>query len=151
LKFTSNAALHRRHAVDYLGMDEPVAPNLRHRTNAGVLAYVEKLSAHTDVASALIEALQPLGDVQLFCPDPTRCRYVVAASATVIFAFATGMNQLGFRLDALLRTRALLSGAAACPQCGEDWVCFTLFRDDWPAPDLPFWARKAYVFARQTL
>jgi hypothetical protein len=60
------------------------------------------------------------------------------------------MNQVGFRLDPHLKARALETGATAWPECGEDWACFTLFRDDWPTPDLPFWARKAYVFAQET-
>ncbi len=35
------------------------------------------------------------------------------------------------------------------PEGGDQWVSFTLFRDDWPKPDLEFWARKAYVAARE--
>jgi hypothetical protein len=48
-----------------------------------------------------------------------------------------------------MKTRALASGAAPYLGCGDQWVSFTLFRDDWPKVDLEFWARKAYVAARE--
>jgi len=38
-------------------------------------------------------------------------------------------------------------GELPYPECGPEWVAFALFRDDWPKPDLEFWARKAYVAA----
>jgi hypothetical protein len=42
------------------------------------------------------------------------------------------------------------TGGMDYSEAGPDWVSFTLFRDDWPEFDLKFWARKAYVFARET-
>jgi hypothetical protein len=116
--------------------------------NESVLAYLRDLSAHSDVASALTDALAPLGDVQVFSPDFAQYRYVAAASQGVVFAFAVGMALIGFRLDPELLGRALASGAEAASRAGADWAAFTLFRDDWPRPDLQFWARKAYVNAR---
>ena len=67
----------------------------------------------------------------------------------IIFAVAIGMNVVAFRLDERMKTRALASGGAPYPECGDEWVAFTLFRDDWPKIDLEFWARKAYVAARE--
>ena len=116
--------------------------------NESVLAYLRDLSAHSDVASALTDALAPLGDVQIFSPDYGRYRYVAAASQGVVFAFAVGMGLVGFRLDPKQHGRALASGAETASQAGADWAVFTLFRDNWPLPDLRFWARKAYVNAR---
>ena len=66
-----------------------------------------------------------------------------------IFAVALGMNTIGFRLDERMKSRALASGGALFPECGPEWVSFTPFRDDWPRVDLEFWARKAYVAARE--
>ncbi len=60
------------------------------------------------------------------------------------------MNLIAFRLDERLRSRALASGATACPAGGPEWVSFLLFRDHWPEVDLKFWALKAYVHARET-
>ena len=131
-------------------MSQSVPPFLIRPVNARVLAHVEPLSAHSDVADALIESVKPLGDVQLFCPEARQYRYLVASTNNVIFAVALGMRLVGFRLDSVFKSRALESGAAPYPDCGDEWVSFTLFRPDWPKPDLLFWARKAYGFARET-
>lgn len=116
--------------------------------NKQVLAHLEEKSAHSDVANALAAAVQPLGDVQLFCPDYQQYRYVAASTKSVIFGCAMGMNTIAFRLDERMKSRALVTGATAYRECGDDWVSFTLFRDDWPKVDLEFWALKAYVYAR---
>jgi len=126
-------------------MTRAVPAGLDTSINRDVLHHIEGLSAHSDIADALATALKPLGDVQLFCPDPQQYRYVVASTKGVIFALAIGMNTIGFRLDERMKARALASGGMPYPECGENWVSFTLFRDDWPKVDLEFWARKAYV------
>ncbi len=138
------------HARDLTPMKQDLPPALSNTINAQVLKHIGSLSAHSDVADALLDAVRPLGDVQVFCPDPAQCRYLVTSTTNVIFGVAVGMNQVGFRLDAALKARSLKTGATAWPDCGDDWVCFTLFRADWPNPDLPFWSRKAYAFARET-
>jgi hypothetical protein len=117
--------------------------------NRPVLRHIEGLSAHSDIVDALAGALMPLGDVQRFCPDPQAYRYELASTKGVIFAVALGMDTVGFRLDERMKTRALTSGGAPFPECGPEWVAFTLFRDDWPRIDLEFWARKAYMAARE--
>lgn len=117
--------------------------------NRRVLEYLQETSAHSDVAEAMRNAFQSLGDVQFYCPDWQAYRYVVASTQGVVIGFATGMDTIGFRLDDCLRSRALACGAEPWPRCGEGWVSFTLFRDDWPQVDLEFWARKAYVAVRE--
>ncbi len=117
--------------------------------NDSVLAYLDGLSAHSDVAEALARAVVSLGDVQTFCPDAATYRYVAVSSRGVIFAFAVGMAQIGFRLPPELKVRALATGADECSHAGPDWVTITLFRNDWPEPDLKFWARKAHGYARE--
>ena len=117
--------------------------------NRPVLRHIEGLSAHSDVVEALASALKPLGCVQIFCPDWQQYRYVVASTKGIIIALAVGMNTTGFRLDERMKARALASGGVTFPECGPEWVSFTLFRDDWPRIDLEFWARKAYVAARE--
>jgi len=52
-------------------------------------------------------------------------------------------------LDERMKDRALASGGVTFPECGPEWVSFTLFRSDWPKVDIEFWARKAYVAARE--
>ena len=117
--------------------------------NRQVLKHLDSLSAHSDVAGDLSAALKPLGDVQMFCPDWQQYRYVVASTKGVIIALAVGTDTIGFRLDERMKTRALASGGVPYPECGDQWVSFTLFRDDWPKIDVEFWARKAYVAARE--
>ena len=90
-----------------------------------MLTFVNGLSAHSDIADALLKSVEPLGDVQTYCPDPVQFKYVVVSTKGIIFGLAAGMNQVAFRLN-------------------------PLFRDDWPEVDLTFWARKAYVLARES-
>jgi hypothetical protein len=117
--------------------------------NRRVLDHVKELSAHSDVAGALTAAFSSLGDVQIFSPDCRQYRYVIVATKRIVIAFAVGMNTVGFRLDERMKGRALASGAVPHPSCGDQWVSFALFRDDWPKVDLEFWARKSYVAARE--
>jgi len=131
-------------------MSVPVPEALQNSTNTSVLEYIKDCSAHSDVVEALAEAVAPLGDVQTFCPDPSTYRYVLVSTKDVVFGLAAGMKTVAFRLDPLLKDHALQTGATDLPEAGPDWVSFTLFRDDWPEVDLMFWARKAYVFARET-
>src|SRR5882672_4194428 len=130
-------------------MLQDIPRDLETLRNRPVLRHIEGLSAHSDVVEALATALKPLGDVQIFCPDWQQYRYVVASTKGIIIALAVGMNTTGFRLDERMKARALASGGVTFPECGPEWVSFTLFRDDWPRIDLEFWARKAYVAARE--
>jgi hypothetical protein len=115
--------------------------------NLQVLKYISPLSAHSDVVDELKMALSPLGDIQEH--SPKQHAYVAASTNGVIFAVALGMSTIAFRLDRRMQSRALASGAAELPECGVEWVTFELFRDDWPRHDLVFWARKAFVAARE--
>ena len=130
-------------------MAQNVPAELQTSINRQVLDHIESLSAHSDIAEALMEALKPLGDVQIFCPDWQQYRYVVASTKGIIIALAFGMDAIAFRLDERMKARALASGGAPHSECGKEWVSFTLFRGDWPKIDVEFWARKAYVAARE--
>lgn len=146
----TTAALAETPPAGYVRPLPEIPASLANRVNAPVLAYVHDLSAHSDIADVLHDAVRPLGDVQLFCPDPAAYRYVLASTADVVFGFAVGMSTVAFRLDARMKARALVTGAAACPECGDEWaaVVHDLPDSDWPAVDVRFWARMAYVHAR---
>ena len=131
-------------------MEKRLPDTLRNPVNEDVLNYVQGKSAHSDIAEALINAVKKLGDVQHFCPDTAQYKYLVVSSQGVIFGIATGMQAVAFRLDSTFKERALRTGADDARDIGVNWVSFTLFRNDWPAIDLEFWALKAYVFARET-
>ena len=80
-------------------MLQAIPRDLETLRNRQVLDHLEGLSAHSDIVEALTAALQPLGDVQIFCPDSQQYRYVVASTRGIIIALAVGMNTIGFRLD----------------------------------------------------
>ena len=127
---------------------QKLPPLLSRDINRRVLSHVADKHAHPDLAEILRTAVRPLGAVDVFCPDWPTYHYVVASTRHVIFAFAIGTNTIAFRLDPEYYARALTTGASAYPAGGEDWVSFAPFRDNWPRPDFEFWARKAYVYAR---
>ena len=118
--------------------------------NARVLAHVKDLSAHSDIVDVLLDAVQPLGDVQLFCPDAAVYRYVLASTKAVIFGVAVGGSTVAFRLDERMKARAVRTGGESYPDCGDEWVAVVhrLPDADWPAVDVRFWARHAYMYAR---
>src|SRR5437016_1355287 len=124
-------------------MFQPIPPALLNPINEPILSHLASRSAHTGITDALLDSVRPLGDVQVFCPDPAHYRYVAVSSLGVIFGFAAGMSEVVFRLDLRMKERALVTGGIPCPACGDAWIGFTLFRDDWPQVDLRFWARKA--------
>ncbi len=122
-------------------------PDLDTDENRAVLAYLADKSAHSDVAEALNLATRRLGDVAYFCPDPAQYRYVAAYTGSTIFAFATGMSAIAFRLPAGFVSKALASGGSTIDELAG-WAGFELFRSDWPSVDTRFWATQAYVWAR---
>lgn len=132
-------------------MTQDPPPELALPVNDIVLAHLDGKSAHSDIAQVLTDAVKPLGDVQVFCPNWHKYRYVVASTKGVIFGFAIGMNTVAFRLDEKMKSRALLTGGIEYPECGKDWVEVVHHGQDsdWPAVDVRFWARKAYVYARE--
>jgi hypothetical protein len=121
--------------------------------NKQVVSYIKDLSTHSDIADLFREALKPLGDVQVFCPDKDNFRYVCASTNGVIFGFAIGMHIIAFRLDERMRKRALITGGEAYTECGEEWikVVHDIEDVDWPDVDVKFWALKSYVYARESL
>ena len=131
-------------------MDQNVPDNLQNRINEAVLRYNRDASAHSDVTEVLSCATAPLGDVQTFCPNASQYRYVLVSTRQIVFGFAIGMNTISFRLDPTIKARALETSGINLTAIGPEWVSFVLFRDDWPEVDVTFWARKAYVFARET-
>lgn len=134
-------------------MAMPIPAELDIPVNRKVLGYLADKSAHSDIADVLRTAAEPLGDVQLFCPDWQAYRYVVASTGGIVFGVALGMDTVAFRLDPRMRARALATGGDALLECGPEWVAVVhrLPDSDWPAVDVAFWARKAYVHARGSL
>jgi hypothetical protein len=137
-------------AADDIAAIRSPSPELRRPINERVLGYLNGMSAHSDIADVLTAATKPLGDVQVFCPNPSGYGYVLVSTNNVAFGFAAGQHTIAFRLDEKMKTRALATGGLALPECGADWVAVVHRRpdSDWPTVDVRFWALKAYVHAR---
>lgn len=109
-------------------------------------SFFSTLSAHSDVATEFLAALKRLGEYDIR-HAPGEYGAVFAVAKDIVFCGAASMNATYWRLRPKDVQTALSSGAQAVP-IGGDWVVITCFRADWPNPDLPFWALRAYDFAR---
>jgi hypothetical protein len=125
--------------------------DLTNPANRAVYGYIKNLSVDPEVAEPLTTAIKPLGDVQVFIPDPGSCSYCAVSTKGIIFGFAIGRGIIVFRLDEKMKARAVATGGAAFPESGPEWVGFEPFRCDWPKIDFEFWARKAYCFVRENI
>ncbi len=131
-------------------MSSPSVPNeLDIEVNRSVLSYLSTLSAHSDNGEVLIDSVAPLGETSIYSPDFKQFRYIAVYTSQTVFGIAHGMNSIAYRLSPEFVHRARASGHTAISSIGPEWISFTLFRCDWPDVDARFWARKAYVFARE--
>jgi hypothetical protein len=119
--------------------------------NGDVAAYLaeHRPSCHSDTGEALIRGARGCGDWVAFSPSFRRCLYVALVTDKRVFALGLGQSSVLFRLPEPFHATALASGAVAAPEVGGPWVRFELFRPDLPAPDLAFWALRAYQAARE--
>jgi len=129
---------------------QPLAASIHNDENHDILSFLQGKSAHSDVAEALVEAAESPGDVQFYSSEPANYGYVVLTTQDVVFAVAYGMSRIAFRLDETFKGRALETGGFDAVEAGPAWVAFEVFRSNYPAVDLPFWVRKAYLIARGT-
>ena len=127
---------------------QPLPASVHNDKNHDIMMFLQAKSAHSDLADVLVEAVAPLGDVQLYSSEPANYGYIVLTTQDVVFAVAYGMSQIGLRLDETFKGRALETGGLNATEIGLDWVAFEMFRTNYPAVDLLFWARKAYLIAR---
>jgi hypothetical protein len=119
--------------------------------NRDVLAYLAlaRPSCHSDTGGALIDAAEKCGDWIAFSPSFRQYRYVALITSRRIFALGVGQRSACFRLPGALRKTARATGGSRAAEIGRQWVCFSLFKADGPAVDLPFWTLRAYAAARE--
>lgn len=106
----------------------------------------EKLSAHSDVASELYSAVKRLGECELRGGGPHYAA-IYCVTKSIVFCGAAGMGSTYWRLRQDDVEIALATGARRT-EFGPEWVEITLFQANWPKPDLPHWALRAYDYAR---
>jgi hypothetical protein len=109
-------------------------------------AFFAPLSAHGDAAAEFMKALEKLGE---YAVESAGREYGArfAVTAETVFGGVAGMATTYWRLSSTDRAIALATGAAES-KLGGEWVEIALFRNGWPSPDLPHWARCAYRYAR---
>lgn len=114
--------------------------------NSTVLAWLERVqpSAHDDVASAVIASAKGLGGVQHYCPNPASYAWLgLHTTGNVIFALASGMNTVAFRLPPDAFKSALDAGGVPAIDLGPDWIQWQLGWD----MDLGPWTKLALEYA----
>jgi hypothetical protein len=111
-------------------------------------AFFSAREAHSDIAEVFVASLKRLGEYELR-HAPSRYGYgaIYAITKTIVFCGVAGDLYTYWRLRPQDYDVALLTGAERSP-IGSDWVKITSFRNNWPQPDLPFWALRAYDYAR---
>jgi len=129
-------------------VDQPSAALLG-PPNEGVFAYLDGLSAHSDIVTPLLAALEPLAGVEVHCPDRERFGYVIAAVAGRVFAFAAGMQGVALRLPPADAAAARTRGGSAVQGLDPEWTLLPLFGDGGFAGQLDEYARRAFAHARK--
>ena len=97
-------------------MAREIPAALKTAGNAAVLAYLAGLSAHDEVAQALTQAVESLGDVQAFTPDAAQYRYVAVSTRGVIFGFAPGMAMVSQATFAVISASVALAASISTPE-----------------------------------
>jgi hypothetical protein len=138
-------------------MPEPaldLASRFPQPANREVVEFLNRTSpsAHGDLAERLLELVADLPCLS-FCPDPRRYAYcLLHTEGGVIFALATGMRSLSFRLARSDVSEALAAGASARSELGTGWVSFEAFPPEVPTRELlerlRQWCRRACEAAR---
>ncbi len=87
-------------------------------------------SVHTDMVDLLVKSVEPLPDVEFYCPDTDNHAYYIAHTQDgVMFAAAMGLSALMFRLPKQAISGALVKGGEIIKEIGDSWVSFNPF---WP-------------------
>ena len=114
--------------------------------NPEIEKHFEKLSAHSDVASELYSAVKRLGEYELRGGGPQYAA-IYCVTKNIVFCAAAGMGSTFWRLRQDDVEIALATGARRT-ELGPEWVEIALYQANWPRPNLPHWALRAYDYAR---
>jgi hypothetical protein len=123
-----------------------VSTTLTNTGDRGAEAFFLARSAHSDIAEELVASLKGLGEYEVK-RAPREFGAVFGVTRATIFCGAAGMDATYWRLRPRDLSVALRSGAEQA-SIGSEWAKILSFRSDWPRPDLPFWALRAYDYAR---
>jgi len=137
-------------------MGWPLDERFRVAENESVLRFIDRIdpSAHSDVATELLDAAEGLPEVQHYCPDLSLYAYVVIHTRTnKIFGLAYGMNGLALRVGRKAVVQAVADGGRAEREIDEEWISLDPFRVDEPTiatkARLRRWCEIAYRYANE--
>jgi hypothetical protein len=115
-------------------MSEDASPYLKlrgHPANREVIAYLEsrRPSAHSDIATELLDAAAHISVASSFCPDPTGYAYeALYLPNGVIYALAVGMGTLIFRLPEPPQSAGTNQRGKVFDEISRDWWAVEMFR-----------------------
>ena len=122
--------------------------------NEDVLEFVRRTNpfAHSDVGSLLLELSKGITGARAYSPSYASYAYVVLhTDAWRIFAIAFGQRGLAFRLTPASRAEALVDGAVAALDIGQEWIAFDPWNTSMRTTDwrdrLERWCAKAFAEA----
>ena len=115
--------------------------------NSEVRTFFEPLSAHSDVATALLSSLKRLGEYEIVQANSNDYGAFYAVTSQIAFCGVSGMSDTYWRLCPSDVAISIVTGAERATM-GPEWVKIECFRSDWPEPDLFHWALRAYNYAR---
>jgi hypothetical protein len=119
---------------------------LQHPLNAEVLRYLTSKSAHSDIAELLRDEVDKLqGACHFFQAQDRSFRPLMVCRDAVVFAFAVGQFDLGFRLPENDISAARTFGGRSLE--GLDpihWIAFSALSRGADTPALSEWLQRAY-------
>jgi|GEM_PF-3586097 len=105
-------------------MELEVPSELENNKNKSVLAFLKPLSCHGDIIEPIYGLLKREKEVKFFCPDPKNFKYCFWYIENSIFAFGSGMQNIGLLLPANFGVEAISSGAIESKNLGINWFLF---------------------------
>lgn len=79
-------------------MIKPVPKELEIEQNSEILEILKGQSCHGDIVLPIQKCLEKLNDVSSYCPDGKNFSYICWYVNNMIFAYATGMQKISFKL-----------------------------------------------------
>lgn len=80
-------------------MKKSIPAELENQLNAEILNELEGKSCHSDIVEPIQKYLSALKEVKAYSPDGKNFSYIVWYVNNVVFAYASGMQNVGLRLS----------------------------------------------------
>jgi hypothetical protein len=119
--------------------------SIKNIRNAEILRLLNGKSCHGDIIQPIDKVLSSLPDVEWFCPDPTEFAYCFWYSNDIIFAFGTGMHEIGIRLPDKQSKQENRPSNFIGSYNGDEW--WTIKYD---LSSIEKWAIMAYEYAKSS-